>query len=312
MNKKVKTIGKEINEEKRSPTAVIPLIYERAFDYVINQDKENLEYFIDSLIKLKNNEEIVMLSTNVPLQSVKEKKKQMDFVYRINDIYINVELNTHPSETLRRNVRYLGSLHARNVNINDRYDKYTTIQVNINKENSGRKRKMKREILLKDEEIYDRNLKIYVINLPNLKKMWYTNSELIEEDLKIFICFFMEDLKDYEELRKNERIDRIMCRMEEYSKSETEWISYRDENEIELTHKYGLELAREEGEKKGRRIGRKEGKLKGLAEGLAEGMMKGINIGVQNVALNMIKEDTDINTIMRFTGLSKNEIMALK
>jgi len=312
MNKKVKTIGKEINEEKRSPTAVIPLIYERAFDYVINQDKENLEYFIDSLIKLKNNEEIVMLSTNVPLQSVKEKKKQMDFVYRINDIYINVELNTNPSETLRRNVRYLGSLHARNVNINDRYDKYTTIQVNINKENSGRKRKMKREILLKDEEIYDRNLKIYVINLPNLKKMWYTNSELIEEDLKIFICFFMEDLKDYEELRKDERIDRIMCRMAEYSKSEKEWISYRDENEIELTHKYGLELAREEGEKKGRRIGRKEGKLKGLAEGLAEGMMKGINIGVQNVALNMIKEDADINTIMRFTGLSKNEILALK
>jgi len=51
MNKKVKTIGKEINEEKRSPTAVIPLIYERAFDYVINQDKENLEYFIDSLMK---------------------------------------------------------------------------------------------------------------------------------------------------------------------------------------------------------------------------------------------------------------------
>ena len=120
----------------------------------------------------------------------------------------------------------------------------------------------------------------------------------------------------YEELRKDERIDRIMCRMAEYSKSEKEWISYRDENEIELTHKYGLELAREEGEKKGRRIGRKEGrkkgKLEGLAEGLEEGMIKGINIGVQNVALNMIKEDTDINTIMRFTGLSKNEILALK
>jgi len=302
-----------MNEEKRSPTAVIPLMYERAFDYVINQDKENLEYFISSILSLKKNDEVVMISSNAPLQTVKEKKKQMDFVYRINNIYVNVELNTNPHEVAERNIRYLSGLHARVVNIDDVYKKYKTIQININKKNYGRKRKHKREIFLRDDEIYNKNLKICVINLPNLKKVWYTNSELIEkENLKVFICFFMEDLKDYENLRKDERIDRIMKRMEEYSKSETEWISYRDENEIELTHKYGLELAREAGEKKGRRIGRKEGKLIGITEGLEEGMGKGFNAGLQAVALNMIKKDTDVNMIMEFTGLSKSEIMALK
>ena len=117
MNKKVKTIGKEINEEKRSPTAVIPSIYERAFDFVINHDKENLEYFIDSILKIRKRLKIEMISSNAPLQQNKEKKKQMDFVYRINNIYVNVELNTNPHEVAERNVRYLSSLHARVVNI---------------------------------------------------------------------------------------------------------------------------------------------------------------------------------------------------
>jgi predicted transposase/invertase (TIGR01784 family) len=52
-------------------------------------------------------------------------------------------------------------------------------------------------------------------------------------------------------------------------------------------------------------------KDEGLAEGRAEGRAEGIEIGILNTARNAIKQGVDVDTIIRFTGLAREEIEAL-
>ena len=47
-------------------------------------------------------------------------------------------------------------------------------------------------------------------------------------------------------------------------------------------------------------------------EGIREGMKKGIEKGRKNVAINMLKENLDIDLVVKFTGLPKEEIINLR
>ena len=64
--------------------------------------------------------------------------------------------------------------------------------------------------------------------------------------------------------------------------------------------KNGLRHAREDGLKEGIDIGTKRGFKQGIEQGLKQGMFL--------VAKNMKSEGIDIDTIMKITGLSKEEI----
>ena len=48
-----------------------------------------------------------------------------------------------------------------------------------------------------------------------------------------------------------------------------------------------------------------------MMEAKKEGIKKGRSEGMEKVALNMLKEDFDINSISKVTGLSKEEIQKL-
>ena len=66
----------------------------------------------------------------------------------------------------------------------------------------------------------------------------------------------------------------------------------------------------------GKMIGLQEGKMVGLQEGkmvgLQEGIEKGIEKGIKNTALNMLKENIDIEVIAKVTGLTLSEIRELE
>ena len=56
----------------------------------------------------------------------------------------------------------------------------------------------------------------------------------------------------------------------------------------------------------------KEGKIEGIKEGKIEGIKEGIKKGELNVVSKMLKENVKIEDIMKFTDLSKKEILNLK
>ena len=57
---------------------------------------------------------------------------------------------------------------------------------------------------------------------------------------------------------------------------------------------------------------KQEGKQEGLAEGMELGMEKGMNQKALDIARNMLADDVDINLIMKYSGLTQEQIEKLK
>ena len=71
----------------------------------------------------------------------------------------------------------------------------------------------------------------------------------------------------------------------------------------------------QEGMQKGMQKGRQEGMQKGRQEGMQKGRQEGIREGaseaMHNLARNMLTEGLAIETIMRITGLSEQDVQTL-
>ena len=74
----------------------------------------------------------------------------------------------------------------------------------------------------------------------------------------------------------------------------------------------GLAEGRAEGLTKGIAEGLAKGKAEGLAKGKAEGLAKGISQGISQIAKSMLQANESVAKIMKYTKLSKKEILALK
>ena len=128
----------EKEEIKRGKNEVIPCIYERCFAYVYDQNKNNLAHLLASILnvdvlKIKNN--ITKIADTNDLKNKNDKQRRMDFVYRIDNLSLDIELNLKPRPIKERNINYLMSLHLRKFKKGNRYeDNYRTIQININNE----------------------------------------------------------------------------------------------------------------------------------------------------------------------------------
>ena len=66
-----------------------------------------------------------------------------------------------------------------------------------------------------------------------------------------------------------------------------------------------------EGIQKGRQEGVQKGRLEGRQEGIEEGLERGASEALHTLARNMLTEGLAIETIMRITGLSEQEVRAL-
>jgi len=213
---------------------------------------------------------------------------QMDFVYQIDNLRLNIELNLRPKITKNRNIGYVIKSYAENIKktLPSYNNDYKTIQININSENIFDNKEIIEEVYLRNKEgdLYSDKIGIYLVNVANLKKTWYTDGELFDEKYNCLTSLFVRRKDSIEKILEKEGIKNIMERMEEFSSDQEEWVSYRDENEIENTYKYGLEMAREEG----------------------------IEEGIRKTALKMLEENLDMDMISKITKLSIEEINELK
>ena len=94
--------------------------------------------------------------------------------------------------------------------------------------------------------------------------------------------------------------------MREY---ETSKMAYRDiKNSVDTAKREGIA----EGMEKGMKERMELGMAKGKQEGLAEGMEKGINQRSLDIARNMLADGVDLNLIMKYSGLTQEQIEKLK
>uniref|UniRef100_UPI0022DFE806 PD-(D/E)XK nuclease family transposase n=1 Tax=Segatella copri TaxID=165179 RepID=UPI0022DFE806 len=94
--------------------------------------------------------------------------------------------------------------------------------------------------------------------------------------------------------------------MREYRASK---LAYRDiKNSIDTAKQEGLA----EGMEKGMELGIEKGMKKGMEKGLEKGMKKGMNQKALDIARNMLADGVDINLIMKYSGLTQEQIEKLK
>ena len=297
----------EKEEIKRGKNEVIPCIYERCFAYVYDQNKNNLAHLLASILnvdvlKIKNN--ITKISDTNDLKNKNDKQRRMDFVYRIDNLSLDIELNLKPRPIKERNINYLMSLHLRKFKKGNRYeDNYRTIQININNEMIDESDKVIEEYYFRKEDgkEYAKNIGFYVVNIPNIKKIWYNKEDEAFGKYKYMLSFFETNVDMIRQVYKGDEVVMdIINKQEEFSRDNEEWETFRSENELEEEYQLGIEYAKEEGKK----------------EGIEEGIEKGIELGklqgIKKVVKSMLDKNMDIKDIVDITGLSEEEILSLK
>ena len=293
----------EKEEIKRGKNEVIPCIYERCFAYVYDQNKNNLAHLLASILnvdvlKIKNN--ITKISDTNDLKNKNDKQRRMDFVYRIDNLSLDIELNLKPRPIKERNINYLMSLHLRKFKKGNRYeDNYRTIQININDEMIDESDKVIEEYYFRKEDgkEYAKNIGFYVVNIPNIKKIWYNKEDEEFEKYKYMLSFFETNVDMIRRIYEGDEVVMdIINKQEEFSRDNEEWETFRSENELEEEYQLGIEYAKEEGKKEGIEKGIELGKLQ----------------GIKKVVKSMLDKNMDIKNIVDITGLSEEEILSLK
>ena len=281
----------EKEEIKRGKNEVIPCIYERCFAYVYDKNKNNLAHLLASILnvdvlKIKNN--ITKISDTNDLKNKNDKQRRMDFVYRIDNLSLDIELNLKPRPIKERNINYLMSLHLRKFKKGNRYeDNYRTIQININNEMIDESEKVIEEYYFRKEDgkEYAKNIGFYVVNIPNIKKIWYNKEDEAFEKYKYMLSFFETNVDMIRRIYEGDEVVMdIINKQEEFSRDNEEWETFRSENELEEEYQLGIEYAKEEGKKE----------------------------GIEKVVKSMLDKNIDIKDIVDITGLSEEEILSLK
>ena len=289
----------EKEEIKRGKNEVIPCIYERCFAYVYDQNKNNLAHLLASILnvdvlKIKNN--ITKISDTNDLKNKNDKQRRMDFVYRIDNLSLDIELNLKPRPIKERNINYLMSLHLRKFKKGNRYeDNYRTIQININNEMIDESEKVIEEYYFRKEDgkEYAKNIGFYVVNIPNIKKIWYNKEDEEFEKYKYMLSFFETNVDMIRRIYEGDEVVMdIINKQEEFSRDNEEWETFRSENELEEEYQLGIEYAKEEGIEKGIELGKLQ--------------------GIKKIAKSMLDKNMDIKNIIDITGLSEEEILSLK
>ena len=137
------------------------------------------------------------------------------------------------------------------------------------------------------EMILTNNLEIYIIELPKCERYISKN-----KDLNAWVNFIRkpEDLNmkniDNEAVKKAKKVLDEISADEREQELEFQRLMYEMDNKA-------IEAA-------------------GYDRGLEDGIQRGIQQGVIEIAKNMLSQNTDIEFIIRCTGLTKEEIESLK
>lgn len=270
----------ETKNEKKNETKKIfvPLTNDILFKdtYGNPRNIRLLESFIESKYKypkgyLKDKLEV---QYEVTLKKDKYKNKNIrgDLIVIVDKkLILNIEVYNHFNiRALRKSYTYVMRIYSTQLDNGESYKKAKKVeQINITNKTSENLKDIDREYYFGPREYAD--VKMEIINLDKIDEYSYNESDEFIRHLKFIRA------KSEEERRKIAKGDKIMSETEKwldeyYTKLEEALIPYREHMNIEI--------AREEGEERMQ----------------------------QEIAKNMLKENTDINFISKVTKLSIKEI----
>ena len=297
---KIKT---DIRKDKKEEGKLIPLNFNYVFTGIFN-DENNID-IVDSFLALYLNKPLEEIKGNVeiksrdiPINSKKEKNKQIDLLLELKEEVINIELsNSGGQRIIDRDVVYISKIHGNQLKYGDnRYEKIIrTLQIRLNNYHSNDNKLIETYYLRNDnDKILTKKLQIDIVDLVNAKKNVYNENE--ERIAKFCKAMLLEDEKEIrKEIRDimGEKVsNKLIGEMKKYSNDEEVVNMYSAYTREELERNTMLEEAREEA----------------IEQGLEQGVSKR-NI---EIAKKMLEDNIDIQTIIKYTDLTEEEIKQIK
>ena len=247
-----------------------------------------ISYYLDISYEelLKN----IKLSKN-SLDKEKEinKEYRSDYVATIDNTKINIEVNNNSNEeVLERNLDYAFKLYGSKVKRSKEKESYKYMQViqfNINNYSfKGNDKIVDIYTLNNGEGIkMTNNIIIIEIYVPNLRKKWYNKGiKSLSEEERYALALVEPNIDMSLELGKDIDI------MEEYIDEVEEVVDeeyFGESYDHELA--YGEEL---------------------YNDGVKDGVKEGMNKRNEEIVKEMLKDNVDVDTISKYTGLSVDEI----
>ena len=275
--------------KEKSEKKFISLLSDTTFKHFFKI--EDYKEFFNTIIKPIINMDIKDFKLyDAELNSGNEKRDyRLDIllVSDLVDLVISIEMNQFPSEETKYKDRlYVYSLLAKSLNSGEDIKKKKVIQINFNKEKHPYVSKGSFYLMDKVTNREIKDFEIYEVYLENYKGIRYNGDNKEEAYLSLFTA------NSYEELR-------------EIAGDDKEALKIVDELErLGLDDKFGLAYDNELMQKKMINTARSWGYDDGKADGLEEGA-KAKEIEIAQI---MLKTKEPLEKIVKYTGLSEEEI----
>ena len=208
--------------------------------------------------------------------------------------YIGIEINSEPKDYLHtRNLAFLCNVYSRYTLKGDSYSEDTLIiQLNLTYGMNKKDNKICRIYTLNDgEKNFVRNFKIVEWNMDKVLNYWYAKDEVNIQKFKYLIMLDLNE-DDLAKLSNDRKVIKFMNEVKKVNE-DPEFFSYMTkEEDEEKCHNTELKEATEAGLTAGIDIGKKERNIE--------------------VAKDLLKLNTPLETIIIASKLSKEEILNLK
>ena len=282
-----------MKKEEKKEKKFISLLSDTTFKHFFKI--EDYKEFFNTIIKPIINMDIKDFKLyDAELNSGNEKRDyRLDIllVSDLVDLVISIEMNQFPSEETKYKDRlYVYALLAKSLNSGEDIKKKKVIQINFNKEKHPYVSKGSFYLMDKETNREIKDFEIYEVYLENYKGIRYNGDNKEEAYLSLFTA------NSYEELR-------------EIAGDDKEALKIVDELErLGLDDKFGLAYDNEIMQKKMINTARNWGYDDGKAEGKAEGLEEGAKAKEIEIAQIMLKTKEPLEKIVKYTGLSEEEI----
>ena len=314
----IQTKDLEYFQELDQKLKLVPLTYDFTFKKVFKNNPTYMKEFIYTMLPFLNleNYKVRFLDSELTKEK-KERKKTVDILISLDDkIYIDIEMNRSKFQNIYlRNLEYLKKLSTmlwkQGEDIQNLKEK-KVIQINLN---ANEKEKAPDDIIascgLLTGYIYDVNGLVFSKNLEENHYLYY-NEGVRRKDVIWLTALtsktFTELYKLISQVLEKSVALKFMEDVVDMSKDEFILHEWEKDKFDELVKINELESAINEG----KAIGFEDGKAAGFEDGEKSGIIKGTNKRNIEIAKNMLKENIDIKTISKVTGLRVEDIQSIK
>ena len=324
----------------------VSLTYDKMFKGIFKRDLELLKTFLLTQLELgiePDKCKIQLLDSELPKDNRKEYQKTVDIYVKIDNTYVNIEVNREYFKNVeRRNFIFADKLNSMLLEsgqtTKDISDK-VFIQLNLNAvdkldENKEKLKYGSDKVVtygVNSKKVYNQSKYVLVKYLAYYRDLYYNKCEKLDESS---LWLVLLGSKSYQELyqvagelfndRMRDKFIRKVIDMVKDGHIFADWELEKLNDLAEYTKQVNMEKEFEEKKQKileeakqkilqeGLKEGLKEGLEQGLQQGREEGREEGTKETTDEFIKKMLKEGLNIELIANISGKTEEEILLIK